>query len=823
MDSKDKGKSKLTTEPDTPVENLKSREIVEEMRSSYLDYAMSVIVQRALPDVRDGLKPVHRRILYAMQDQGLRSSSRYRKSAQVVGRVMGHYHPHGDSAIYDSMVRMAQNFAMRYELVDGQGNFGSIDGDSAAAMRYTEARMTRIADEILADIDKDTVDFIDNYDGSTKEPAFLPAKIPNLLMNGSVGIAVGMATNIPPHNLSELIDGLTFLIENPEAGVDQLIDFVKGPDFPTGGTIYNARDIRQAYATGKGPVIIRGTAEIVENKGNFQIIISEIPYQVNKSKLIEKIAALVKDKKLEGIKDLRDESDKEGIRIALDLKKDAFPKKILNGLYKYTELQKAFHFNMLALVNGIQPQILSLKSILEEFIEHRRLVVIRRSKFELKKAQERAHILEGLSKALDNIDKVIETIKKSKTKEEAQINLIAKFKFSELQARAILEMRLQSLAGLERKKIEDELAEKQRLIKELTELLKSVKKILGVVKSELVEIKKNYGDERRTKIIKSAIREIGDEELVPEEDSLFMLTRDGYIKRVDPAGFKTQKRGGKGLIGMTTKDEDSISQFFVANTHDDILFFTGNGRVFQTKGYEVPVSSRTAKGRAIVNFLDLGKNDTITAVIPITKENSGQFLIMTTAQGVVKRLKIEALKNVRSSGLIAINLNGEDKLKWVHQTSGQDEVVIVSSDGNAIRFKESDVRAMGRTAAGVIGMRLEAGVQVVGMEVVGADNKNPELLVVMENGYGKRTGLKNYKLQKRGGKGILTAKINTKTGPLVSAHITTPEDEEIIAVSKKGVVIKTNIVSISVLGRATQGVRIMKINAGDGVASVVVI
>ena len=759
-----------------------------------------------------------------MHEMGLRPQAKYRKSAQVIGYVLGHYHPHGDAAAYDAMVRMAQDFSMRYPLVDGQGNFGSVDGDSPAAYRYTESKLSKISEEMLGDIEKETVSFSDNYDGSRREPRVLPSKIPNLLMNGSVGIAVGMATTIPPHNLGELIDGLIYLIDNEEADVNDLLNFIKGPDFPTGGTIYNEKDILQAYATGKGPVLMRGKADIIEGPKGFQIIISEIPYQVNKSSLIEQMADLVKDKKIEGIRDLRDESGKEGIRIVIDLKQDSFPRKVLNSLYKYTELQKMFHFNMLALVDEIQPQVLPLKLILEKFIEHRRVVVVKRAQFDLRKAQERAHILEGLHRALDHIDEVIKVIKKSESKEDAFNNLIKRFKFSDKQTQAILDMRLQALAGLEQKKIEDELKEKKELIAHLENLLKSSKKIFQVIKEEFLEIKKNYPSERKTKIIKSPLKEIGDEELIPEQDSLFMITRGGYIKRMDPGILRVQKRGGKGLIGMATKEEDMVDHFFLANTHDNILFFTNSGKVFQTKGYEVPESSRVAKGKAIVNFLNIGQNDVITGVVPIPKVQKEMFLFMTTANGIVKKVSLDSFENVRSNGLITITLKDNDQLKWVSRTSGKDQIIMVSSEGNSVRFKESDVRPMGRTAAGVFGMRLKKDAKIVGMEVISSDvaEKESKLLVVMGNGFGKRTELKNYKIQKRGGRGILTAKITPKTGDIVSAHITNPEDKEIITVSKKGVVIRTSLDSISVLGRATQGVRIMKLEAGDSVASVVI-
>ncbi len=1193
---------------------IKPREITEEVQQSYLEYAMSVIVARALPDVRDGLKPVHRRILYSMQEMGLRHSAKYQKSAKVVGHAMGNYHPHGDSAIYDSLARMAQDFSLRYPLVDGQGNFGcftkdtkikltdgrslnfgelveeqkagkkhftytvnslgliaiaeiknprltrknvgiikvtldngeeirctpdhrflqknleyqeaqyltpknslmplygklsektdrlnregyaliyqpkidtwvpahhladnfnltnkrykvsagrvrhhvdfnklnnnpsniermswgehwrihysqasdqhkdpeykkkiaagrekywsdpahrakmskrisawnlekwkdpeyrekmikflidtnkeyivahpekrkefsiratrtlkrlwqdpvyktlfhekiikgnknhttnktgklkflniaksaikrfsilnaenyekarlevypygkaplwktavqkyfsgdsnlvrqeinrnhrlvsikkagradvydltiegthnfaldagvfvhnSIDGDSPAAMRYTEARLAPIADQLLVDIDKDTVNFRDNYDGSHQEPVVLPTRVPNLLINGSMGIAVGMATNIPPHNLSEVLAAMIHLIDTPEADLKDLMQFVKGPDFPTGATIYNEQDIINAYATGRGPVVMRGKAEIVESaKKGFQIIVSEIPYQVNKSELIIKIADLVKDKKIDGIRDLRDESDKDGMRIAIDLKPDAFPRKVLNQLFKYTELQKSFHFNMLALVDGIQPQIMGLKGLLEKFIDHRKEVIIRRSKFELQKAKDRAHILEGLKKALDHIDEVIKIIRASDSKEDAAVNLIKKFKFSDKQAAAILDMRLQALAGLERKKIDDELAEKMAIIAYLEDLLKSPKKILGVVKTEFKEIQEKYGDERRTKVVKSALREIGEEELIPEENSLFMITRDGYVKRMAPDILKSQKRGGKGLMGMATKEEDVISHFFLANTHDSILFFTNSGKVFQTKGYEVPESSRQSKGKAIVNFLQVSPSDVITAIVPIPKDQKRMYLFMATDHGVIKKVEMNAFSQVRRNGMIAIKLNGDDRLGWVLPTSGDDQISLVTSGGNAIRFKEKDVRPMGRGASGVIGVRLEKDQRVVGADVIpsGAE-KGLNLLVLMENGYGKRSDLKAYKIQKRGGHGIMTAKLTPKTGKLVSAHMTSEENKEIIAVSLKGQVIRTSIGSISILGRATQGVRVMRLDTGDKLASVVV-
>ncbi|PJE50420.1 MAG: DNA gyrase subunit A [Candidatus Yanofskybacteria bacterium CG10_big_fil_rev_8_21_14_0_10_36_16] len=796
------------------------------MRESYLDYAMSVIVGRALPDIRDGLKPVHRRILYAMRDMGLTSSAKFRKSATVVGEVLGKYHPHGDAAAYDSMVRMAQDFSMRYPLVKGQGNFGSVDGDPPAAMRYTEAKMAPIAEMMLSDIEKDTVSFVDNYDGTKKEPTVLPTRIPNLLINGSMGIAVGMATNIPPHNLNEIIDGLIHLADNPDTDVTELSQYVKGPDFPTGGTLYGQNDIDSAYATGKGSVVIRAKAEIIETKkGGFQIIVTEIPYQTNKAELISKIATLVKDKKVEGIKDIRDESDKDGLRIAIDLKNDSFPKKILNQLYKYTEMQKAFHINMLGLIDGIQPQVFGLKLFLEKFLEHRKEVVARRTKHDLRKAEERAHILEGLKKALDHIDEIIKIIKKSASREDAFFNLIKRFKFSDRQTNAILDMRLQSLAGLERKKIDDELEEKRKLIDYLKSLLASPKKLLGVVKEEFNEIKEKYGDERKTKIVKSAVREIGEEELVPEEDSLFVITQGGYIKRMTPTILKAQKRGGKGLVGISTKEEDVVRHFFLANTHDDLMFFTNTGKVFQTKGYEVPESSRQSKGKSLANFLQIAQDSIVTAVIPVPKDSKKTYLFMVTSKGIVKKVDAEEFANVRRSGMIAIRLNKDDELGWVLATSGSDEILVAASNGSSIRFKEKDVRPMGRSAAGVLGIRLnENNAKVVGASIVSdGSSKGLKLFIAMANGYGKMTHLSSYKVQKRGGRGITTAKVTAKTGEIVFANVITEEDNDLIAISGKGNVIKTEISSIPLLGRATQGVRIMKLGQGDKIASAVIV
>ncbi len=815
--------------PEFIIGKIEPRPLVTEMQESYLDYAMSVIVARALPDVRDGLKPGGRRILYAMWDIGLRPGTKYRKSATVVGEVLGKYHPHGDVAVYDSMVRLAQDFAMRYTLVDGQGNFGSMDGDSAAAMRYTEARLDRIAAELLIDIDKNTVDFVPNYDGSHKEPQVLPAKLPNLLINGTVGIAVGMATNIPPHNLTEIIDATAHLIEHPSADVDDLMEFVKGPDFPTGGVIYNVKDIKAAYATGKGAIVMRAKAEIVEAKaGSFNIIVSEMPYQVNKATLLERIAELVRDKKLEGIRDLRDESNKDGVRVVIELKKDAYPKKVLNRLFTLTQLQETFHVNMLALVDGIQPRVLTLKMVLEEYLKHRQVVVRRRAEHELQGAKDRDHILQGLLIALANIQDVIRTIQKSKDKDEAKDNLIKKFKLTEKQATAILEMRLQQLANLERLRIEQEHKEKLTLIKELQTLLASPKKILGVIKDELDDLKKKFGDERRTEIVKGAVGTFSQEDLIPNEATVVVLTTDGYIKRLPPETFKTQSRGGKGVIGLTTKEEDQVSHFFSTTTHADILFFTTTGRLFSLKAYDVPQGSRTAKGQAIVNFLQLTGEEKIANVMSMADLSPFKSLAMVTKNGVIKKVSLDEFKNIRRSGLIAIKLKAGDRLRWVKPGTGKDHIMLVSSNGQSIRFKEADVRPMGRSAAGVRGMKLKGTDEVVGMDVMdeGKEGKTEQLLIIMANGFGKRTAINAYKVQGRGGSGIKTAKITDKTGKISSATIVDGKnlEQDIIVISQKGQVIRLPLKSISVLGRDTQGVRVMKFNdPKDRVASVTLV
>ncbi len=805
------------------LENIQSQEITKEIQQSYLDYAMSVIVARALPDVRDGMKPVHRRILYSMWNTGLRANAKFRKSATVVGEVLGKYHPHGDAAVYESMVRMAQDFSLRYPLVKGQGNFGSMDGDSAAAYRYTEAKLSAIAEEMLIDIEKNTVDFVPNFDGQHKEPTVLPSNLPQLLLNGSMGIAVGMATNIPPHNLNELVDGINHLIDNPDATIEDLCEFVKGPDFPTGGIIYNKKDIVEAYKTGRGKILTRAKADIHETKaGAFQIIITEMTYATNKSTMIERMADLVKEGKIMGIRDIRDESDKDGVRLVIELKKDAYPQKVLNKLFELTDLQKNFGVNMLALVDGIEPTVLNIKSIFEYYIKHRKEVITRRTKFDLEKAKDRAHILEGLKKALDFIDAVIDTIRKSKTKEEAHINLIKRFKFSEKQATAILEMRLQTLAGLERKKIEDELAEKLQLIAELEAILKSEKKIFSIIKDELTRIKEKFGDERRTRIIKAGLTEFRQEDLIPNEEAIITISKEGYIKRMNPTVYKVQKRGGKGVIGASIKEGDEVEKLLGVMTHDNLLFFTNNGKVFQTKSYEIPESSRTSKGQSIVNFLQLSQEEKVTAVIAFNKDDSYKYLFMATEMGTVKKTTLEEFENVRRSGLIAIKLDKGDALRWVCATTGTDEVFISSALGQAIHFKESDVRSMGRSATGVRGIKLKKTDAVIGMDILSKGQKGNQLLVITENGYGKRSEIKYYKIQKRGGSGIKTASITSKTGKLVGANIINSEndlEDDLILTSEKGQIIRIPLKSISLLGRATQGVRVMRPQVGDKVSA----
>lgn len=807
-----------------PSSQVVPRNIVAEMKESFIDYAMSVITDRALPDVRDGLKPVHRRILYSMHQMGLHASAKFRKSATVVGDVLGNFHPHGDSSVYEALVKLAQDFTTRYPLVLGQGNFGSIDGDNAAAYRYTEAKMSKIAGELLKDIEKNTVNFRPNYDGTKNEPVVLPATAPSLLLNGTLGIAVGMATNIPPHNLTELCDAVSYLVDNPSATTEDLLQFVKGPDFPTGGVIFNEKDVHHAYATGRGGVVTRGIAEIVESKlGNFQIIISAIPFRVNKAVLIEKIAELVREKKIEGVKALRDESTKD-IRIAIDLKSGSQPQKILNSLYKHTQLEETFHFNLVALVDGV-PQTLSLKTILEEFVSHRIEVITRRTQFDLEKAEDREHILMGLKKALDHIDKIIKLIRASKTVEEAHKGLMKEFKFSDRQATAILEMRLQKLAGLERKKIEDELKEIQALITELKGILGSKKKVLTIIKKEMSEVSEKYGDERRTKIFKHPAKSFSVEDLIPDEENALVLTAGGYIKRTNPDEYKKQRRGGVGVVDLNTKEEDFVTQFLTASAHSDLLFFTDKGKAYKIKMYDIPEGKRATRGKSVMNFISLGSEEKITSILPVSKEAKSTedlSLFLITKNGIGKKVSAESFKDVRSSGIIAIKLSDDDLLVSASLTSKGDTVAVASAKGQSIRFKESDVREMGRGAGGVRVIKLSKGDTVVGAQPVTKDFSASALfMVITENGYGKKTSIKEYKIQKRGGSGIKTAKLTSKTGILISSAVITEAEEEVVAISKKGQVIRTGIDEIPSLGRQTQGVRIMKMREGDSLASLI--
>jgi len=824
-------KDEQKTENKMEIGNIKPREIVEEMKESYLDYAMSVIVSRALPDVRDGLKPVHRRILYAMFEDGLTHSAKFRKSASVIGSVLSRYHPHGDMAVYDALVRMAQDFSLRYPLIQSQGNFGSIDGDSAAAYRYTECRLSKIGEEMLKDIEKETVNFIDNYDQTRKEPVVLPSPLPQLLLNGSLGIAVGMATNIPPHNLKEVSDAIIYLIDHPKATIEDICNFIKGPDFPTKGKIYGREDIISAYLRGQGPLTVRGEAEIVEKEnGKTQIIITEIPFQTQKSALIEQFAKLVQEKKIQGIKDIRDESDREGMRIVFDLLKDAYPKKILNQLYKFSDLQKTFHLNMLALVDGIQPRVLSLIDILNYFISHRKEVVVRRTKYDLERAKERAHILEGLNKCLGRIDAVIKTIKESKDREDAKNNLMKKFRLTEIQANAILDTKLAALAKLERKKIEEELKELQAKIKEFTSILKNPEKVKGIIKKELEEIKEKFGDERKTRIFNQKVGEIAEEDLIPQEETIITLTSGGYIKRINPSTYKIQKRGGKGILGMKTLQDDVVEHFLCAQTHDFLFFFTDSGKVFKTMAYEIPEGTRVARGRGLLNFIEITPQDKVLSLMSLGKkdiEEGNKNLIMVTKDGIIKKTAIEDFKNVRKSGLIAIKLRKGDLLKKVVKTTGEDDIIIVTKNGQSIRFNEKALRLMGRSASGVRAIRLKSGDEVKGMDVIknqkskikNQNNEKQYLLVLTENGYGKRTEVKEYRIQGRGGSGIKTAKITLKTGKLVFSQVLEGEEEDLIVISLKGQVIRTKISSIPKLSRSTQGVRIMRLGEKDKVVS----
>lgn len=799
---------------------LEHRTVEYVMEDSFLRYSMSVIVDRALPDVRDGLKPVHRRILYVMNKLGLTPTAKTEKSAKIVGDVMGKYHPHGDTAIYEAMVRLAQGWVMRYPLVQGQGNFGSMDGDPPAAYRYTEAKLGRAGYELLTDLEKETVDFRDNYDGSVQEPSVLPAKLPNLILNGQVGIAVGMATSIPTHNLNEVVDAIFALLDNPEATTSDLLKYVKGPDFPTGGTIYAGENMRQAYSTGKGSVVMRAETNIEETKnGRFRIVVTEIPYAVNKANLVLKIADLAKEKKIPAISGLRDESSRGKVRIVIDLKKDSFPKKVLNQLFKLSPLQSTFHYNMLALVDGIQPRLLGLKDILREFISHRKNVVRRRTEFELKKAKDRAHILEGLTIALDHIDEVIKLIRASSDYDEALTGLMSKFNLTELQGRAILAMQLRKLTGLDRQEIENELAELRKTIAELEKILADEQEIINIIKKELTELKQKLGDERKTRIINHDLGKFSDEELIPEEDSVILLTNENYIKRTLVSDYRKQHRGGKGKRGMTTKEEDVIEQLIPAGSHDILYFFTNKGRVFRLKAYEVPMASLVAKGVAAVNLLQLQPEEKITSIIGQKKEDSGEdgYLFMATKKGTVKKTPLKDYSNIRTNGLIAIKLDDDDELCWIQKTSGNDSILISTSAGQAIRFDEKDVRSMGRTARGVRGVRLRPKDIVVGMDIARDDAK---LMVISQNGYGKLTKISNFPSHKRGGVGIKAAVVNDKTGPIISVKTILDDSSELIMISSKGQTIRVGINTISVMGRTTQGVKIMSLSGEDTVASI---
>lgn len=808
------------------IGKIQPSEITAEMQKSYLDYAMSVIVARALPDARDGLKPVHRRILYAMHQMGLSHSARYTKTAKVVGEVLGKFHPHGDVAIYDALVRLGQQFSMRYPLIDGQGNFGSIDGDPPAAMRYTEARLSAIAAEMLLDIEKETVRFVSNFDNTLEEPVYLPAKLPNLLLMGSEGIAVGMATKIPPHNLTEVVDALMFLIGKTkvekEAGfsfdvsLEDLMTFIQGPDFPTAGAIYDATEIKNAYATGRGKIVIRGKAEIEEiGQGKSAIAITELPYQVNKANLVAKIADLVKNKKLDGISDLRDESDRRGIRVVVELKRDAQPKKVLNNIFKYTELQTTFPVNMVALVDQT-PQTLTLKTILEVYLKHRHEVIRKRSEFELKAAKAREHILEGLMIAVRHIDEVIAIIKKSKNADEAKTKLMARFKLTDIQATAILDMQLRRLAALERQKIEDELAMIRETIAYLTDLLANPTKILKVIKEELTKLKEKYGDERRTRVFKSKVGEFTDEQLIQNEQMIITMTETGYIKRVPRTTFKTQERGGKGVIGMTTKEEDTIDKLVTAQTHDTMLFFTEKGKVYQVRVWDIPEASRQSKGQAVVNLINIESSEKVTSILAYSLKRSDQkeqgigYILMATKKGVVKKTKLSEFENIRKNGLVAIKLESGDELAWAKLTSGGDDILLVTHEGKSIRFGESEARPMGRDTMGVRGILLKPNDYIVGMEVIDKEAKKADFLTIMEKGIGKKTAAGGFPKQRRGGQGVKVAQIKPKTGNVVVSQLVPPETESVILTSTKGQVVKLPIASVPRLSRATSGVILMR-------------
>lgn len=818
-------KSTPSEQPET-LRGIIPQSITGEMETAYLDYAMSVITSRALPDVRDGLKPVHRRILYSMRLNGLTASAKFKKSATVVGDVLGSFHPHGDSAVYEAMVKLAQDFSTRYPLVIGQGNFGSIDGDSAAAYRYTEAKMSKLSEELLRDLEKDTVNWRPNFDGTKKEPTVLPAAVPNILLLGSLGIAVGMATNIPPHNLREVADAVAHLIDDPKATTEDLLKFIQGPDFPTGAIAFDKKAISHAYANGKGGVVVRGEAEIVENKKGFSIIITSIPYRVNKANMLEKIADLVREKKIEGIREMRDESTTD-IRVVIDLKTGAQPQTVLNKLYKHTQLEDTFHYNMVALVDGV-PQTLSLKVILEEYIKHRAEVIRRRTQYDLNKAKDREHILLGLKKALDHIDKIIKLIRAAKDVPTAHAALKKEFKFSDIQAQAILDMRLQKLAGLERKKIEDELAEIQKLIQQLDAILKSKAKMMKIVKTELLEVAEKFGDDRRTKIVKGGVKQLSQEDLVPDEESVLVLTQGGYVKRTNPNEYKTQRRGGVGVVDLNTKEEDVVTTLLTTSAHSDLLFFSDKGKVYQSKMFEIPEGRRATKGKSIMNFLPLESDESITSVLAVRKEEwEGDWsLMMVTQNGVIKKSDAGSFKDVRRSGLIAIKLKPDDSLISARFVGKGDEISLVTQNGQAIRFTESDVREMGRTAAGVAAMKLQKGDVIVSAGVLSKGDKDREILIVTEQGFGKTTPAKEYKVQKRAGSGIKTAKVTAKTGKIVRGVVITGEerqDGELVIMSKKGQVIKLPLKQVPTLGRDTQGVKVMKMRAGDSIASVVFI
>lgn len=795
------------------------RDIETEMKTSYIDYAMSVIVSRALPDVRDGLKPVHRRILYAMHEDGITSDKPYRKCANTVGSVLGRYHPHGDSSVYDAMVRMAQDFSLRYPLIDGHGNFGSIDGDGAAAMRYTEARMAKVAELMLTDIEKNTVNFMPNYDDRLQEPTVLPAKIPTLLINGSSGIAVGMATNIPPHNLTEVINGIIKIIDEDNVTDEELMQIIKGPDFPTEGVILGYEGIKQAYTTGRGKITVRAEAEIEEMSGNKQrIIVKSLPYQVNKAKLVENIAALARDKRIEGISDLRDESDRiDRVRIVIELKRDANAQVVLNQLYKYTQMQDTFGAILLALVNG-EPKILTLRQCLDHYIDHRKDVILRRTQFELDKALARAHILEGLKIALDNIDEVINIIRSSY--DDAKERLMERFGLTDIQAQAILDMRLKTLSGLQREKIEDEYNELMKLIAHLREILNSERLVFDIIKEELLEIKEKYGDERKTKII-AAEGELNIEDLIKDEQTVVALTHFGYIKRMPIDTYKSQRRGGKGITGIATREEDFVKQIFTASTHDTILFFSNKGKLYRLRGYEIPEAGRTAKGTAIVNLLSLDNGEKISAVIPLSNFAEGKYLLMGTKNGLIKKTALSEYNSARKTGLLAITLKDDDELIEVRLTDGEDNVVLVTSKGMSITFDEKDVRPVGRTAQGVIGIRLDSDDFVIGMESI-VNSKNATLLAITENGFGKRTELEEYRVQNRGGRGVITYKITPKTGNIVGIRIANG-DEDVMLITDKGTIIRLKVEEVSVLGRSTQGVTLMRTNDGGKVVSIEII